>query len=127
MSLFENLENVPDAVIVDDGVYEVRAEKAELKVSAKNVKYVNIMFVLTEEEMAEPVYYSLFLPGTDADERQNLRRLRDAKHFADCFGLSHDFELQDIMGVTGHVNITSEDYNGQKQNKIKSLVGGVNE
>lgn len=124
MALFENLADTPPAKIVDPGEYTVRVERVELKASSKNpaCRFANFLLIIEDDPEAEPIFHALFLPGTDADARTNLNRMRQAKTFYDAFGLDYEADAESFIGLTAKAILKQEEYNGQMQNSVKSFV-----
>lgn len=99
MALFQDLSEVPDPVLLPDGTHSLTIDKAEVKQSSSGTTYYQFLLLADDEPEAEPIYFTLFPPSEDKDSRLNNRSLRQARDFANAFGLDlGGFDIEDCVG-----------------------------
>lgn len=116
MALFEDLSNIPDPVLVEDGIYEVRIQQCEQKQSQSGGSYLNIRMSIEGHEDAEPLFHVLFFPREDDTQSQRNNTLRNAASFARAFGLNlGGFDAEDTLGKTANASIKRRKKNNSEQ------------
>lgn len=108
MALFEGLDQIPDPVYVEDGIYDVTVESAKVKVSKDGkTSYVAIILNIDDHPEAEPIFYTLFLVNKEDEERKRMMTMRAARAFCQGLGidLSGSIDTEDFKGKTGRAAI----------------------
>lgn len=107
-----------------EGIYPATISEAEEKTSSKGLPMIK-MTLDVESGKGKPrkvFHYVTFLPENPGVTNRNLRDIRDsfridAKHITD--GNVVPFKW---MGAKGMVELIIDEYNGKKNNKVKSFV-----
>jgi len=101
-----NVEGVPDLEVVAPNEYEVKIVSAKIA-TYDNAKgkgnMVQLSFAIPSEELAKPVYHTLFMPNDEDNDLQVADKKRRFKGFFEAFGmpLSGELELEEMTGMTG--------------------------
>lgn len=116
-----NISGVQKLAILPDAEYKVRILGATLK-EAKNTgrPYINIRMEAEGHGDAEEIYEKLFMPMEGDEERNATRMNNRIAECAECFGLdvTGKAKLSDWEGKVGFVNLTTEEYEGEKRNVV---------
>lgn len=122
-------EEIQDAVLLDDGEYELRIVSMNFRASDDEEKpspRYNFGLEPVSNPDAEMIWHSVWLPHSTKDARANKRSNRELKAFCIAFGLGWPvalpFEEDTMKGLTVFAQVGSETYEGEQKNKINSWV-----
>lgn len=128
-----NFNDVPELKALDEGEYELRLTKAEMRtVNNANSTYNGAQFILLSFDVpakadSKGISHTLFLPREEDDEKQKNNRLRGMKAFFDAFGIDYnqgvDIDALNTSGATGWALLkVEEDPEYGEQNRIRRFI-----
>jgi hypothetical protein len=120
-----NLSDIPDLKVVEPGEADLNIKKAK-DTESKKTGRTGIMLIceFIEEDAAEALIHTLWLPMKGDDETKANTMLRMLKEFAVGIGLDADDDLEtaDFEGVDFTALVDIETYEGKDKNVIKRIV-----
>ncbi|MBU2052475.1 DUF669 domain-containing protein [Patescibacteria group bacterium] len=118
-----DLTAVPDLKTVPEGLYNLRVESVESKVSQNGNPYIALRFSFLDDPEAQDVYNNLMLPTADNDQRTTLQKKRRIKKFVEEFSVpftASGINFENAIGCTGFALLIEEDTEDfGKQNRIR--------
>lgn len=125
MALFNNLPELPELAIVEEGEYDLRIIQVN-EVESKKSGRTGLMLTceVLGEEAAEEVSHGLWNPMSSDTDRTARMMVKMIKEFVEGVGLSMDDELEkdDFMDLEFSAYLKQEEYNGEMQNAIARIV-----
>lgn len=123
-------EDVQDAVLLEAGEHQVKLVSMNFRVSEENEENpsprYNFGFEPVDNDEADLIWFTLWLPHSSQDGRRRRRSNRDLKSFCEAMGLGWPTALpfeEDIMkDLTTYAEIGTEVYEGETKNKIVRFV-----
>jgi len=86
---------------------------------------IQIILELLEFPNADDVFYTLWVPRKDDDEKQRRRTSIGLRKFYRAFGIDYSQPVninQDVIGATAWAILTTEEWEGVPRNKIKTFI-----
>jgi hypothetical protein len=120
---------VPEIKLLDNGT-EVRLQikKAEEGLSKAGNPQITLLLVDPSDDLVDDVYNYITIPTEelrDSDPKKFAKTVRYLNEFLECFGIdsSQGFDTErDLVGASGWVIVSQEEFEGRMSNKIKKLV-----
>ena len=114
--------------IVERGEYEVQVlgVDEEVRTSQTGNQLLTVRLAIVGVPYAQDIYYNLFLPNPDKDERNNNKRLLRWKQFIEAVGLEKTdsgYNLQEATGRTARAVIDEErDQDDMPRNRLVRFI-----
>lgn len=120
-----NLSDIPEQKPVPEGEYRLRIVKAtEIKSERTGRSGIQFICRVLDDEDAQPVFHSLWLPFDSEDDEKRKTMWRMVKEFMDAIGVdsSSEPELQDFVGVEFDALLKIDEYEGRVRNEIARVI-----
>lgn len=125
-----NVSDVPPSIILPEGEYRARVDKAEFKQPEQKpgkqpYKYFNIRISFPEYPTADDVFLMVPYPTGHEDEKQALAKKRELKKFLDAVGIdtTERWGIQQSLGAEFNVRLIQKYDNNQRlRNEVGAIV-----
>lgn len=122
MSFIESpLGDAQEKEVMPEGSYDLIVEDAQLIDEPGKKRRISIRHSIDGHPEAKAVFHNIFLDLSDDAEKRN-NQLLFQRAYLNAFAIPYEaggFDLDDIIGARGTVNLTQDEYEGRVSNNIK--------